>query len=84
MQKVGVHVNFNGTNTVKELLVALKDTDSICNKGGVIYRYQCNQPGCIIENIGETGRIFGDRYKEYSGLPPPSLTIPKLQDTSSN
>ena len=68
--KVGVQVYFKGSNTVKDLLVAPKDRDSIFNKGGVIYRYRCDHPGCTMVYIGETGSKFGDRYKEHLSIPP--------------
>ena len=55
----------------KELLVAPKDKDSIYNKGGVIYRYRCEPPGCTIEYTGETGSNFSDRYKEHVRAPTP-------------
>ena len=69
--KVGVQVHFKGSNTIKDLLVAPKDKETITNKGGVIYRYNCDHVGCTVEYIGETGRTFGDRYKEHfkSSLP---------------
>ena len=35
-RKVGGQVHFKGANTVKELLVAAKDKDSICKQWGVI------------------------------------------------
>ena len=69
--KTGVQVHFKGNNTIKDLLVAPKDRDSIINKGGIIYRYKYNQPGCIMEHIGETGRNFGDRYREHLQAPSP-------------
>ena len=78
--KARVQVHFKGANTVKQLLVVPKDKDSIYNEGGVIYRYKCDQPGCTMEYIGDTGRNFSKKYKEH--LRPPSLTIPKLQDTT--
>ena len=81
--KVGVQVHLKSANTVKELLVAPKDKDSICKKG-VIYRYRCHQPGCTMEYKGETGRNFGEHTKSILGAHPPSSTIPKLQNTSSN
>ena len=42
--KARVQVHFKGNNTIKNLLVIPKDTDSIINKGGVIYRYKCDHP----------------------------------------
>ena len=67
--KGGVKVHFKDNNIVKDLLQAPKDRDSIVNKGGVIYRYNCNHPGCTVEYIGETGRNFGDRYKQHLRTP---------------
>ena len=34
-----VQVHIKGSNTIKDLLVAPKDKDTITNKGEVIYRY---------------------------------------------
>ena len=70
--KAGAQVQCKGPNTVKKLLVASRDKDSICKKG-VIYRYRYDQPGCTMEYIGETGRNFGERYKEHLRAPPPIL-----------
>ena len=60
-----------GTNTVKDLLVAPKDRDNTVNKGGVIYWYKCDHPGCTMEYIGKMGRHLGDRYKEHLRGPSP-------------
>ena len=68
---MGVQVHFKGNNTIKDLLVTPKDKDSITNKGGVIYRYKCDHLGCTMEYIGETGRTFGDRYKDHLRVPSP-------------
>ena len=70
---MGVQVHFKGNNTVKDLLVASKDRDNIVNKGGVICRYNHDHPGCTMENIGESGRNFGDGYKEHLRVPSPIL-----------
>ena len=56
--KAGVQVHFKGANTVKEVLIAPKDKDSINHKEEVIYRYRCDQPGCNMEYIAETSRTF--------------------------
>ena len=66
--KVRVQVNIKGNNTVKDILVAPKDRDSIVNKGG----------GCTMEYIGELVGILGTGTGT-SMAPLPSLTIPKLQ-----
>ena len=42
MEKWLVQVHLKGNNTVKDLLVAPKDRDSIVNKGSIIYRYKCD------------------------------------------
>ena len=31
--------------------------------------YKCDYPGCTVEYISETGRTFGDRYKENLRIP---------------
>ena len=69
--KAGIQVHFKGNNTIKDLLVAPKDRDSITNKGGVIYSNKCDHPGCTMGYIGETGRNFGDRYREHLRAPSP-------------
>ena len=77
--KAGVQIHFKGNNTVKDLLVALMDRDSIFNKGGVIYRYKCDHMGCTMEYIGKAGRNFGHRYKEH--LWAPSIIFDHSQTT---
>ena len=69
--EVGVQVHSKCSNTVKDLLVAPKDRDNIVNKGGVIYWYKCDHPGCTMEYIGKMGRRLGDRYKEHLRGPSP-------------
>ena len=56
--KAGVQVHFKGANTIKEIWVAPTCKDSICNKGGVIYRYRCEQSMWTMEYVEETGRNF--------------------------
>ena len=34
-------------------------------KSGVIYKYKCPSINCTEEYIGESGRTFGNRYKEH-------------------
>ena len=50
----GVQVYFKRANTIKSLLVALKDKDPIMKKSEVIYRYKCNRVDCDEEYIGES------------------------------
>ena len=63
--KKGIQVHFNGSNTIKTLLMAPKDKDTKLQKSGVIYKYKCPQMNCPEEYIGDTGRAFGDRLKEH-------------------
>ena len=35
----------------------------------VVYRCRCNHLGCTADYIGETGRTFGDRYREHLKAP---------------
>ena len=61
----GVQVYFKGGNTIKNLLMAPKDQDTIQKKSGVIYRYQCDRVECDEEYIGKSSRTFGERFKEH-------------------
>ena len=65
-----IQTHFKGHRTIKNLLVFPKDKDPMVNQSGAIYWYQCGDLGCDDEYIGETSRIFGERYKE--NLKPPS------------
>ena len=69
--KQGIQVHFKGTNTIKQLLMALKDRDSKLQKSGIIYKCKCPQINCAEESIWESGRTFGDRYKEHLKAPSP-------------
>ena len=67
----GVQVYFKGGSTIKNLLMAPKDKDPIMKKSGVIYRYKCNSVDCDEEYIGESPRLFGERFKEHQKAPSP-------------
>ena len=69
--KHGVQVYFKGGNTIKNLLVASKDQDTIQKKSGVIYRYKCDGVDCDEEYNGESSRTFGERFKEHLKAPSP-------------
>ena len=69
--KFGVQVFFKGGQTIKNLFMAPKDKDPITNKSGVIYRFKCSQHGCTEEYIGESARIFAERFKEHKKAPSP-------------
>ena len=79
--KKGIQVHFKGSNTIKTLLMALKDKDTKLQKSWVIYKLKCPHINCPKEYIGETGRAFGDRLKE--DLRAPSPIIPISQDIQS-
>ena len=51
--------------------MAPKVKDPITNKGGVIYRYKCNEDGCEEKYIGESARTFAERFKEHQKSPSP-------------
>ena len=69
--KHGVQVYFRGGSTIKNLLVAPKGQDTIHKKSGVIYRYKRDRVECDEEYIGESSRIFGERFKEHLKAPFP-------------
>ena len=64
-QKHSIEKLFKGANTIRELLVHPKDKDNILKKSGVIYRYKCGRVDCEEEYIGESGRIFAERFREH-------------------
>ena len=51
--------------------MAPKDKDPIMKKSGVIYTYRCNRVDCDEEYIGESSRVFGERFKEHQKAPFP-------------
>ena len=69
--KQGIQVHFKGTNTIKQLLMTPKDRDSKLQKSGVIYKYKCPQINYTEGYVGESGRTFGDIYKEHLKAPSP-------------
>ena len=80
--KVGVQLHFKVGNTIKDLLMAPKEKDNITKKGGVIYKYKCEHSGCTMEYTEETGRTFGDRYKEHLRVPSPIYDHANTMDYS--
>ena len=62
---------FKGANTIRELLVHPKDKDNRLKKSGVIYRFKCGRVDCEDEYIGESGRIFAERFREHMKSPSP-------------
>ena len=70
-KRYGVDMHFKGGRTLKNILVSPKDEDKISNKNCVIYSYFCGSIDCGKEYIGESGRSFGERYKEHLKAPSP-------------
>ena len=70
-KKHGVDMHFKGGRTLKNILVSPKDQDKITSKNSVIYSYSCGSIDCGEEYIGESGRTFGERYKEHLKAPSP-------------
>ena len=66
-----IQTHFKGNSTIKNLLVSPKDKDPMVNKSGTIYWFQCGDLTCNDENIGETSRTFGERFKEHLKGPSP-------------
>ena len=62
-------MHFKGVSTIKDLLVHPKDKDTILQKGGVIYRYECARMVYEEEYIGELGRTFAERFREHMWVP---------------
>ena len=63
--KHGVAVHFKGEQTLKNILVPPKDKDIMANKNSVIYSYSCGRIDYDEEYIGQSGRTFGERFKEH-------------------
>ena len=63
--KHGLQVYFREGKTIKDLLVAPKDKDSITKKSGIICRYKCDRLECDEEYIGESARTYGERFREH-------------------
>ena len=71
--RYGVQVHLKGGLTIKNLLMAPKDKDTIMKKSGVIYRYKYNRVECDEEYIGESARNFAER--NILRPPPPYMTL---------
>ena len=68
-----MEVYFRGGSTIRDLLVHPEDRDTILKKSGVIYRYRCGRVDCEEEYIGESGRTFGERFREHMRAPSPII-----------
>ena len=71
-RKHGVEMFFKGGKTIKDLLVHPKDGDTILQKSGVIYRFRCGRVDIDEEYIGESGKIFAERFREHMKAPSPN------------
>ena len=69
--RYGIQTHFKDNHTIENLLVFPKDKDSMANKSGAIYWFQCRDLACDEEYIGETFRTFGERFKEHLKEPSP-------------
>ena len=70
-KKYGIEVHLKGGHTIKDLLMAPKDKDTLLKKSGVIYRYMCGRVDYDDEYIGVSARNFEERYKEHLKAPSP-------------
>ena len=61
-KKYGIEVHLKGGHTIKDLLMAPKDKGPIIKRSGVIYRYKCDRVDSDHEYIGESARIFEERF----------------------
>ena len=70
-KKHGVDIHLKGGQTLKNILVSPKDKDKITGKNSVICSCTRGMIDCNEEYIGESGRTFGERYKEHLKAPSP-------------
>ena len=68
-----MEVYFTGGSTIRDLLVHPKDGDTILKKSGVIYRYRYGRVDCEEKYIGQSGRTFGERFREHMRAPSPII-----------
>ena len=64
-----IQMHIRTGRTIMDLLVNLKDRDTILKKSWFIYRYKCCRLDCEEEYIGESGRKFAERFKEDMKAP---------------
>ena len=67
-------VYFKGGRTLKDILVSPNDKDEMIKKNSVINSYCGGEIDCNEEYIGESGRTFGETYKEHLKNPSPVFT----------
>ena len=65
---------------IKEPSCGTLDKDTIVQKSGVIYRFNCNRVECDEEYIGESARTFAQRLKEHLKAPSPTIEYQTTKD----
>ena len=63
-----IQVYLEGGKTIKKLLVAPKDKDSIIQKNAAIYRFTYDRLECDEEYDGESSKTFPKRLKEHLNI----------------
>ena len=69
--KHGVLVHFKGGQTLKNISVSPKDKGTMTKKNSVICWYRYDKIDHDEEYIGESSRMFGERYIEHLKAPSP-------------
>ena len=69
--RCGIQTHFKGNSTIKNVLVSPMGKDTMANKSGTIYWFQCGDLTCDDEYIGKTSRTFGEGFKEHLKEPSP-------------
>ena len=70
-ERYGIQTHFKTSSTIKILLFSPKDNVPMVSQRGAIYWFQCGDLTCDDDYIGETSRIFRERFKEYPKDPSP-------------
>ena len=80
--KYGIQAHFKVNTTIKQVLMKPKDQDPKEIKSRFIYSFQCNHIACNEEYIGETPKTLGERCKDTSNNPLPSMCTYNKQHTA--
>ena len=64
-------MHYKGSDSIKTLPMAPKDSDNKLQNSGVIYRFKCPHINCPGEYIGESGKSFEDRLNNHLSTPSP-------------
>ena len=79
--RYGIQTYFKGSNTIRNLLVSLKDKDPMVNHSGAIYWFQCGDLSCDDEYIGEPPGPLVKDTKSTWGAPHPFINTVTIQAT---